>query len=344
MVASGGVVVGPRLVLRWATKDISQVKALQDVPASIDGPINILLLGMDERDGEEAEGAIRADSIIIAHIPASHDQVYLISIPRDTEVAIPAYPKTNYQGTDADKINAAFAFGATKNGQPDDSPDGRGRGGELTAETINKLVPGGLTFNAMVILNYDGFLDILNVLGGVDMCVDEDVYSIHYNADGTKATHGDLPDGVGYHYKPGCYHMEPWQALDYSRQRHLPNGDYDRQRHQQQLIKAILNKMTSTGVLTNVGTLLDLQKAAGNLVTMDLGSVGIDEWFFTMSKLRPDDLTMVRTNGGTFYSAGAQDAGNQTLSPDSMTLLQAVAQDKVLDFLTLHQDWVSQDR
>lgn len=63
-----------------------------------------------------------------------------------------------------------------------------------------------------------------------------------------------------------------------------------------------------------------------------------------MSALRPDDMIMVRTNGGTFYSAGAQVKGNQTLSPDSMELLQAVSQDTVLDFLALHPDWVSQDR
>ena len=52
--------------------------------------------------------------------------------------------------------------------------------------TISQLVPGGLDFNAVAILNYDGFLSILKVLGGVDMCVDEEVWSIHYDRNGKK--------------------------------------------------------------------------------------------------------------------------------------------------------------
>src|SRR5262249_40344793 len=156
--------------------------------------------------GAEAEDAIRADSIIIVHIPATHDRAFLISLPRDAEVPIPDYPKTHFTGFTT-KINAAFAFGATNNGAPDGSPQGRARGAELTMLTINGLVPGGIPFNGVGVLNYDGFLDVLNVLGGVRMYVDEDTYSIHYDRNGNKATHGDLPDGVGYHYPVGWHDL-----------------------------------------------------------------------------------------------------------------------------------------
>jgi anionic cell wall polymer biosynthesis LytR-Cps2A-Psr (LCP) family protein len=340
MVASGVVVVVPKMLAAWAFKDVKQVEVLPDPPKTIDGPINMLLLGMDERTGAEAEGAIRADSIIIVHIPATHDRAFLVSLPRDSEVAIPPYPQTHFAGMSAAKINAAFAMGATKNGQPDSSPEGRGRGAALTAMTIDKLVPGGLKFNAVAILNYDGFLSILKVLGGVDMCVDEDVYSIHYDRNGKKATHGDLPDGVGKHYPVGCYHMQDWEALDFSRQRHLADGDYGRQRHQQQLIKAIIKKATTMGVLTDVPKLLGLQQAAGDLLTLDLGGVPPEEWVFTLKSLGSNDLVMIRTNGGKFTSAGD---GNERFSPESLSLLQAVSSDTVMD-TSRSSDWVASDQ
>ncbi len=329
MIASGMVVIVPKIVAAWAFKDVEQAPILADPPKSIDGAINVLLLGMDERTGREAEGAIRADSIIMVHIPASHDQAFLISLPRDAEVAIPPYPKTNFAGMSSAKINAAFAAGATRNGAPDSSPEGRARGAELTAMTIDQLVPGGIDFNAVAILNYDGFLSILKVLDGVDMCVDEEVWSIHHDRNGKKV-YPDLPDGVGKYYPVGCYHMKDWEALDFARQRHLPDGDYGRQRHQQQLIKAIIKKMTTMGVLTDVGKLLDLQKAAGDLLTLDLGGIPPEEWIYTLRLLGSNDLVMIKTNGGKFNSDGS---GNEQLSQDSMSLLQAVAGDNLIDFL-----------
>ena len=341
MVISGGIVIVPKALTAWFTKDLNFQSIVPDgaQEASIEGPINMLLLGMDQRSGDEAEGAIRADSIIIVHIPSTHDKVYLVSIPRDSQVKIPDYPKTDFVGFTT-KINAAFAAGAQKNGQPDPSPEGRARGAELTIMTINGLVPGGIKFNGALILNYEGFLSILKVLGGVDMCVDEEVWSIHYDRNGNKAK-TDLPDGVGKYYPKGCYFMKDWEALDFARQRHLSDGDYGRQRHQQQLIKAIIKKMTSAGTLTDLGKIRQLQQSAGDLLTLDLGSVPIEEWLFTLKSLRADDLVMIKTNAGKFVSAGD---GNQLLDDNSLKLLSAVQTDTVGDFLLQHPDWVATDK
>jgi len=344
MLAAGTVVVLPKLLLSYATKNIPKVNALPDPPPSIDGPINILMLGMDQR-GTATDDSSRADTIIIAHIPASHDALYLVSIPRDTEVAIPPDPEAGYAGEDAQKINAAFAIGAGD----DLSPDGRGRGGALTAQTIDQLVPGGLKFNAMAIINFDGFLGILNVLGGVDMYVDEDTYSIHYYEDGSKPAKGDIPVGEGKFYKKGQHHFAPWEALDYARQREsLPDSDYGRQRHQQQLMKAIMGQLASKGTLTDVGKLLDLQKAAGDLLTLDLGPVGIDEWVFTLRGLNPNNMVMIKTNAGQFNKIdinGHRVSGsNQALTQDSMDMLAAVSKDTLADFLAQHPDFVAQDK
>src|SRR5262249_11109617 len=151
--ASGIAVVGPQVLANWFTKDIPQAPLIPEGlrGANIDGAINFLLLGLDERSPTSPD-LIRADSIIIVHIPKDHSRAFLVSLPRDAEVAIPDFPETNFKGWKT-KINAAFAYGArTKDGKPDDSTDGRIRGMNLMMQTINNLVPGGLQFNGAAII------------------------------------------------------------------------------------------------------------------------------------------------------------------------------------------------
>jgi anionic cell wall polymer biosynthesis LytR-Cps2A-Psr (LCP) family protein len=344
------VVVVPRIAVAWFTSGIQQVDALPDElrGENINGAINVLLLGMDQRDGEEAEDRIRADSIIILHVPASHDRAFLISLPRDAEVPIPDYPKTNFRGY-RDKINAAFAAGAVgADGHRDSSPEGRARGAELTALTISNLVPGGLRFNGVAIINFDGFLAVLEAIGGVHMCVDEETWSIHYKNDGTRSWI-DLTEqeakSVGMHYTIGCRDMKAWEALDFARQRYYladGDGDYGRQRHQQQLIKAIVSKVASGDTLSNFGTIRKLQQAAGQLLTLDLRPKQLEDWVLTLQTLRPDDLVMVRTNGGKFAPNG--NGSNEQLLPDSLELLKSIQTDTVFDFLTKHPDWIAADQ
>lgn len=350
MVGSGAFVVVPKIAAQWATSGITQIDAIPDelLGKNIDGSINFLLLGLDQRDGEEAEDRIRADSIMIVHIPATHDRVFMISIPRDAEVPIPDYPKANFTGF-RDKINAAFAHGAVKDGHRDPSEAGRERGTELTMKTISNLVPGGMTFNGAAIINFDGFQSVLEAIGGVHMCVDEDVWSIHYLQNGTRV-YADLPEyqakASGKHYIEGeCRDMLPWEALDYSRQRYYladGDGDYGRQRHQQQLLKAIVSKVSSGDTLTNFSTITKLRKAAGDLLTLDLGNTKVEDWVLTLSSLRAEDIVMVKTNGGQFAPNG--NGSNEQLTPESLQLLKAVQDDTVLEFLTTHQDWIAADQ
>lgn len=324
---------------------------------NIDGAINFLLVGIDERkEGAMATELIRADSIVLVHIPASHDRVYLISFPRDLLVDIPANEESGYGGSQ-DKLAHAFAFGAmstTVNGwERDPSKAGRERGVGMTLQTISDIVPGGLRFHGSAIIDFDGFDAVVHALGSVYMCVDMDVWSIHYWPDGTPAGNplwgglteepadGDYKDG--FHYKKDwCGDMEPWQALDYSRQRYgLENTDYDRQRHQQQLLKAIVKKIASAETVTNFDTIISLQEAAGDLLTMDLNDIPLEDWVITLSSFRPDDMIMVETYGGTFRTVEVDGISYQRLDSDLVELLQAVQTDTVTDFLLQHQDWIA---
>jgi polyisoprenyl-teichoic acid--peptidoglycan teichoic acid transferase len=338
MVVSGAAVGVPKVLAAWATKNIPQAPMIpkDQLAQSIDGPINLLLLGMDERTGKEAEDAIRADTIIIVHIPSTHDKVYMVSLPRDLEVAIPDYPTTGFKGWRT-KINAAFAAGAkTRDGAPDGSLTGRRQGAELTMKTINGLVPGGLKFNGAAIINFDGFLNILKALGGVHMCVDEETRSIHFDKN-NKYSYAEVPYNRRKIYPVGCRDFADWEALDFARQRHFDDGDYVRQRHQQQLIMAIVDKIASSGTLTDLGRLKAIQESAGDLLTLDLGATSVEDWAFTLKSLKPSDIVAIKTNGGRVTPVGN---GNEKLTSESQALLKALHDDTVLQFLARHPDWV----
>jgi LCP family protein required for cell wall assembly len=313
--------------------------------ASIDGPLNILLVGIDERVNAEADGA-RSDSIIILHVPADHQSAYFISIPRDSRVKIPPYPKTGYKGS-TDKINAAFAYGWNNGG-------GRAGGFELLALTIKNLT--GISFNAGAIINFNGFTSVVDALGGVDMCVDEKTISAHigWDANGKETPPYDIvPPGYtavkisGVRpqvYEVGCQHMEGWEALDYVRQRELiPDGDYGRERHQQQFLKAVAKKLTSVGVLSNPLQVDSVLRAAADTLTFDGGGYSVTDWLFNLKSITPSSMILLKTNGGQFNTQMIGGSAFEILDDTSMQLFDAARDDTVDRFVLAHPDWVAGD-
>jgi LCP family protein required for cell wall assembly len=342
LLASGVFVVGSKILVAYATNGIQQEDLLgadnRAQGKSINGPVNILLLGMDER--ANSTDLIRTDSIIVVHINAAHDSVTLISIPRDTKVDVPPFPATGFSGGVL-KLTEAFGVANEKNGQGDPSLAGRQRGVQLIAKTIDTLV-GGLKFDAVALINYVGFDNIVSALGGVTMCIDEKVISLHYDRNGTYVS-DTIKRGIpGYVYNVGCRHLQPWEALDYVRQReNLPNGDYDRQRHQQQFLFAVFKQLLSKGTLTDVSKFGALRDAAGQLLTLDLGGTSLIDWIFSFKNIRASDITLVKTNGGTYASQDIDGKSYQILTPTSLDLLKAVRDDALFDFLAKHPDWIA---
>ncbi|SBT49513.1 LCP family protein [Micromonospora auratinigra] len=332
MMTSGLAIVGSKAVISKATSGIAQRNLLGDAGKSdaeggnsLDGPIDMLLLGVDARE-RWAKDDVRSDTIIILHIPASHDQAYLISIPRDTEAQIPADSKSGYPGG-VDKINAAFFFGAQKGG-------GWEGGARLMAKTIKNMT--GISFDGAAIINFGGFKNVIDALGTVRICVSHEVKSHHmsmvdgkpmWNADAKKTGKPRTP----VVHKKGCREMEGWEALDYARQRYgLPNSDYDRQQNQQQLIKAMAKKATDKGMLTNPLKLNQLMKAAGKSLILDTGGAPIADFIFTLKGVTGNDLVTLRTNGGTYATAAS---GRESLNETSMQMFRAVKEDKLADFV-----------
>jgi LCP family protein required for cell wall assembly len=337
MVASGGAIIGSKVLIGQATSSIERADLLGGAGKAghdLKGPIDMLLLGVDKRAGWKAEDT-RADTIIILHVPATHDQAYLLSIPRDTEVTAPAFAKSGYPGGTT-KATEVF-FHGSQNGA------GWEGGAQLMAQTIKDM--SGITFDGAAIIDFNGFRGVIDELGSVRMCVDQQVKSHHLvrMADGRiQGIEDAKKSGQEYTpivYKVGCRDMRGWEALDFARQRYgLKNGDYDRQRHQQQLLKAMAKKAMDAGVLANPLKLRALLDAAGKAFTLDTGGAPIADFAYTLRGVTANDLVLLRTNGGT-YSGNSH--GREALTPISQEMFAAVKNDSLGDFVINHPEVIA---
>jgi LCP family protein required for cell wall assembly len=357
-VAGGGSAVAVRVALTTATHSVASGNLLGQARstterkhADVTGAKNILLVGLDTRPNQDPSKLTRSDSIIIMHIEADHTTGYMISLPRDSYVDIPAYQngKVPYGGG-KNKINAAFAYGSR--GLTGEAA--LSHGFELLALTVKKLT--GITPDAGAIIDFTGFKKVVNTLGRVCMYVDETTTSIHVGKDskGQPAHPYKInPDGTLNHkisgvtpniYTKGNHCFNPGQALDFVRQRDLlANNDYDygRQRHQQQFIKAILNQAVKDG-LDSPTKLPGLISAIGKTMTVDDGGVSLDDWAFAMRGLKPDNLITIKTNEGKFNPKSVPGIGEvEVLNDTSMQLLRSIRTNQLASFLTAHPTWIA---
>jgi len=347
MLASGAAIYAVRLLLHEVDVALPQTVLIDHgtTPVTISGPINILMVGLDTRPDNPANGS-RSDSIIIAHIPASHDRVNLVSIPRDSWVHIPTDSAAGWAGG-MGKINSAFLIGSRNDA-------GNAGGMKLLQQTILELT--GITFQGALIVDFQGFTEIVNKLGGVWMTVDEKTTSLHHGVliadptvraspyiidvnSGTPLRH--VPGTRPVIYYPGYQHLSAYDALDYVRIRDgLPNADYDRQRHQQQFIKALLKEVYEKG-LNDPTKINSFLTSLGKAFQWDGGGRDNSEWIFTLKGINPDSIVTLKTNEGTFHSQRRGGQSTEDLDETSLDLFHAVRDDTVDQFIAQHPDWVT---
>ncbi|GAA1368235.1 hypothetical protein GCM10009661_23970 [Catellatospora chokoriensis] len=313
-------------------------QAVPDAKA-LKGSFDVLLLGIDTRPGQKAYDA-RSDTIIIVHVSGTHQEAYLMSVPRDVRVEIP--------GKGHRKINGAFQAGL--------GPQGDWKGGLKTAtQAIGKLT--GITFEAAAVIDFGGFTKIITALGSVRMCVEDDTKSIHhFVVDGKPKYVGGMRDAKAadrytdrtgnqrFVHKKGCRDMQGWEALDFARQRYLPDNstDYGRQRHQQQLIQAIVSKATSAGVLTDLGKVNELIRAAGESMLLSLPQgMEVIDFFFALQDLAAADLVSLKTNNGWFNGYEIDGESYEDLNDESKLMFRATALDKLGEYIALYPSTVN---
>ncbi|ASW58093.1 transcriptional regulator [Plantactinospora sp. KBS50] len=275
--------------------------------AAVTGPLNYLLIGSDQRPSQSA-GEARSDTIIIVHIPAGLDRAYLISVPRDLLVEIP--PGGAYAGGN-DKVNAAFQFG------------GGGEGGaQLLSATLSRLT--GAQFDGAAMIDFSGFERVIDLVGGVRMCVDTPIRSIH----------------TGAHFEVGCQRMGGAQALDYARQRYdLPHGDYDRQRHQQQLLRAIMDRVAPTDLMSNPIKLDQVIRAIGSALTVDTNGAQLEDVVFALRGMHSSSMAGIQLPS---HPETIDETSYDLMDPESDGLFQALRGDDLDNWSRANPRWVNQ--
>jgi LCP family protein required for cell wall assembly len=216
-------------------------------PANFDPRrVTILLMGIDQREGET--GQFRTDTLIVLSIDPAAKTGAMLSIPRDLWVEIPG---TRQQG----RINTANFVG--------DSPDLNfpGGGPALAMLTVERLI--GQRIDHYMLVNFDAFTTLINVVGNIEICVAERIDDPKY-PDGS---YGFLPIVI----EPGCQDMDGPRLLQYARTRATPGGDFDRAKRQQEVILAVRSKvLTAGGVRALLGDSLTLWESLSDNIKTDL--------------------------------------------------------------------------
>jgi len=229
-------------LLIWANGKIDHIDALSgaaDTPGT-----TYLLAGSDSREGgviedPETQGA-RTDTIMVLHVPESGPTA-LISLPRDAYVEIP--------GQGGSKLNAAFSWG----------------GAPLLVQTVEQLT--GLTVDHYVEVGFGGIEQLVDAVGGVELCSD--------------LTVDDADSGMVW--TPGCREVGGVDALAFARMRKAdPAGDIGRAERQQQLIAALSGKVENPALVLKPGQQTALLSAGTGALTvsegtgiLDLGSLAL---------------------------------------------------------------------
>ncbi|BEL03147.1 hypothetical protein Q0Z83_013380 [Actinoplanes sichuanensis] len=300
--------------------------------AGLAGPLNILLAGIDPRGTHTRP---LSDTIIVAHIPADRRGVYLFSLPRDLVVWIPPFARTGTAGRYA-KINAAMALGSETG--PDRYDPAQGY--DLLATTVGQ-VTGIKRFDAGAVINFGGFKRMVEALGGVEMTVDQDVVSEHLKPDGTRR---DLLPGcrIGgtcmrpytgpqkiYPKSTTPVRLRPWEALDFVRQRYgLPKSDYDRQRHQRQLLRAVARK------ITDPAQLLKVMATVGDDLIVEDGGHDITDWLVALKNVDTTAVVTVTLPGGPVFDHGRY--LGERYATGVTSFFAAVKEDRVAAYLLDH--------
>jgi LCP family protein required for cell wall assembly len=303
VVSAGSLAAIYGLSARYDNK-VDRENILDGVPQAADANLglNFLVLGSDSRADRQAqsldETGSRSDTIMLVHINKDLTGAFIVSIPRDSYVDIPA--AGDWKGG-KNKINAALAFG----------------GANLAAKTVFNLTK--VPLNGAMLVNFDGVNKMVAAVGGVNVCTPFAVQS----------SFSDKNWGVG------CHDMTPEDAEEFMRQRkNVPGGDLGRIKNQQNVIKGLMKKATSAGIMTSPAKLDALLTTAAESLTVDQ-NMNLRELAFALAGIKPDKVTFATAPALGLITT---DAGS-SVELDAVgveELFRAVREDKTDAWLAAH--------
>ena len=223
-----------------------------------EGTMNILIAGIG---GKWHEWGELTDSIMIASLNQKEKKIHLLSIPRDLYVA---YGTGQWAG----KINALYSLGRS-----------HGEGINRLATKISEIT--GQPIDHYVVIDFSGFQQIIDILGGVEVNVEQDIIDPEYPT-----------ENWGYMtlvIRKGLQTFDGDMALKFARSRHS-TSDFSRSERQKLLIKAMKEKALSTGYLTNPGKLSELYSAVVSHLDTDLSLATIGELAFSLRNIESSNI------------------------------------------------------
>ncbi|WP_210367186.1 LCP family protein [Bacillus sp. REN3] len=201
---------------------------LREEPVYISSdPFSVLLLGIENYTDENDHG--RSDTIMLATFNPDKQTMKLVSIPRDTLVSIPEYKE--------DKINHAYSIG----------------GKEMVIETVEGFLD--IPIDYYVTVNFKGFTNIVDTLGGVTVDVPFDFNDINRNWD-------------RFYFYEGTQKLSGEEALVYARMRKQdPRGDFGRNERQRQIVTGVIDQLSSPKTLLKID---DIASEIGNNIETNM--------------------------------------------------------------------------
>lgn len=195
--------------------------------------INILLLGIDDGDSEaDKSEPKRTDAMMLLSVDPKLEKVSVLSLPRDTKVVLPGHSSNS-------KLNSAYTYGGTV----------------MAKQAVANLL--GVDIHYYALANWKGFIDIVDLIGGVDLYVDRDM---HY-----EDPWADLVIDI----KHGYQHMDGKTAGKYVRFRSDELGDIGRVQRQQKFVKAAAEQMFS---IQNIAKVPQLMRTLDKYIETDLNA------------------------------------------------------------------------
>ena len=228
-----------------------QASAFPGPAWAADGQLNILLVG---NDGGPGRTLLRTDTMIVLSVNVETGRAAMFGIPRNL-INVPLAPEDSKAakqwqgGLYPDLLNSLYVYAYEHPALfPGDTPDIKGF--RALTGAVQQLLQ--LPLDGVVSVNLNGFVDVVNALGGVWINVPYPIHDDSY----------PLEDGSGYivlDIRPGCQHMDGHVLLEFARSRHQ-SSDYQRMDRQQMTLEAISRQVDPIALLPRVPQLLQIAK------------------------------------------------------------------------------------
>lgn len=290
------------------TKDVLENRPEKEPVDGTQESLSILVMGSDSRDCDGCDldnetGGEASDTTILFHLSADRERAYGVSIPRDTIVDRPACKAEGGSRTEpaTDVMwNEAFSVG----------------GPTCTWAQFESLT--GVFIDHMVVVDFAGFEDMVNAIGGVPVCIPEDIVDPEH----------------GINIPAGTREIEGREALNYVRARYtLGNGsDIGRIKRQQAFIAAMAEKAISAGTLARVDRLARFLNAATKSLTVDEGLENVIDIARIGVSFQDIGLGNIQflTAPNDYYPSDSDLAGRVFLLESAEKLWQQLANDEPL--------------